>query len=283
MISGSQRGAGICLKPQHYAEILSDRPEVGWFEVHSENYMTLGGPGFKKLEEIRAHYPISLHGVSLSMGSDEDLNRDHLIRLKTLVDRIDPAFVSEHLSWSRFGDVYLNDLLPFPYTEDTFQNFAAHVSETQDFLGHQIFVENPSAYMSFKKSVIPETEFLTRLVEKTDCKILLDVNNIYVSANNNGFDPTAYIDEIPMGSVGQIHLAGHFRKDYEDRTFCIDDHGSRVHDHVWPLFQQTIDRLGVTPTLIEWDTDVPDLSVLVDEANKAQAILDKRQAHAKAC
>ncbi len=266
-------GVGVCLKPQHFQEILSTSPPVGWFEVHSENYMGQGGPSLSYLEAICANYPLSLHGVSLSLGSDEGLNQEHLQRLKILVDRFKPALVSEHLSWSRIGDTYLNDLIALPYNEASLDIICTHIQETQDYLQRTIAIENPSSYVTFKASTIEEPDFLAQLVKRTGCKLLLDVNNIFVSGNNNHFDPQEYIDSIPTGVVQEIHLAGHSKRKVGEHYLCIDDHGSEVSEKVWDLYKLAIARFGAIPTLIEWDTDVPVFKTLLQEASRAEQIL----------
>ncbi len=279
-----QLGVGVSLKPQHFEEILSTLPAVGWFEIHSENYMGRGGPSLAYLETVRAKYPISMHGVSLSLGSDEALNRDHLKRLKALVDRIEPVFISEHLSWSRLGQTYLNDLIALPYNKQSLEIMCAHVQETQEFLGRTIMVENPSAYVAFKESTMEEPEFLIELTRKSGCKLLIDVNNIYVSGNNNHFDPKDYIAVIPEDIVGEIHLAGHCRKKLGADLFCIDDHGSKVSTEVWELFKLAVTKLGPVSTLIEWDTDVTSLQTLLLEAQLAEKVINdyKELKHAAA-
>lgn len=276
-------GAGIHFKPKHYQQIIETTPSVGWFEVHSENYMGRGGLSLKQLETLRQDYPISLHGVSLSLGTDGDLSQDHLQRLKTLVERIKPVRVSEHLAWSRLGATYLNDLLPLPYTPQTLQVLCDHIDYTQEFLGRTILIENPSTYVTFKDSSIAEPEFLNEAVRRTGCQLLLDVNNVYVSACNHGFGAVEYLNAIPHGSVGEIHLAGHCERQIGAHILRIDDHGSRVRDDVWDLYRYTIKNLGPVPTMIEWDTDIPSLQTLVEEAHQAQDILHAHsgEAHAK--
>lgn len=264
--------AGIGLRYQHHALVLQNRPPVGWLEVHSENYMGGGAP-IRYLDQIREHYPISLHGVGLSLGTDGLLDRAHLTRLKTLIDRIEPGLVSEHLSWSVADGIYLDDLLPLPYTEETMQLVCQHINQTQDFLRRRILIENPSSYLRFKDSVIPEWEFLAEIARRTGCGILLDVNNVFVSASNFRFDPMTYISAIPVDTVAEIHLAGHTVNQIGETTIRIDDHGSRVCDAVWELYRSTVKRVGALPVLIEWDTQVPALEVLVSEAKKAEQIM----------
>ncbi len=265
-------GVGIALKHQHYRDWLDTPPPVGWLEVHSENYFG-GGRPLAVLESLRADYPVSLHGVGLSLGSAGPLSRDHLQRLKTLQHRVEPAMMSEHLSWSSAPGAFLADLLPLPYTEEALALFCAHVEETQDFLGRRILIENPSSYLAFDHSTIPEWEFLAAVVERSGCGLLLDVNNIYVSACNHGFDPLNYLDALPAAAVGEIHLAGHSVRQVGGRELRIDDHGSTVCDDVWALYAQTVARLGPRPALIEWDSAVPPLQGLLSEAEKAQHIL----------
>ncbi len=269
-------GVGICLKAKHYDDILTTRPAIGWLEVHSENYLGRGGPSLVFLESIRQHYPISLHGVSLSLGSSEPLDQNLLQQLKALIGRIDPILVSEHLSWSRMSGHYMNDLLPLPYTQETLDIVCANIDQTQEFLGRKILIENPSAYIAFKDSTMEEPDFLTQIAHKTGCQLLFDVNNIYVSGNNNDFSPQDYIQQIDPKLVGEIHLAGHARRQIGEHTLLIDDHGSRVCDDVWNLYKKAIERFGPVSTLIEWDADVPTLEVLVEEAHKAQGIIQQQ-------
>lgn len=270
---------GLGLKPEHYAQILRDRPDLGFFEVHAENYMGAGGPPHRYLTEITAHYPLSLHGVGLSIGGPEALNREHLARLRQLVDRYSPASFSEHLAWSSHDEAYLNDLLPLPYTPETVDRVAAHVDEVQQALGRQMLLENPSTYLLFAESSVDEVDFLDAVARRTGCGLLLDVNNVMVSAVNHRLDPVAYVDRFPMEHVGEIHLAGYDETsdDAGDRLL-IDAHGSRVRPDVFALFQHTIARTGPLPTLIEWDNDVPGFDVLLDEARLVDAVLTQRPA-----
>jgi len=263
-------GTGIGLREPHVGEILASRPALPWLEVHPENYMTDGA--LRVLERVRERYPISLHGVGLSLGSDQALDRRHLRRLRAVVDRVAPCLVSEHLSWSTAGGAYLNHLLPVPYTEDALAVFVRHVEEAQDALGRSILIENPSSYLRFADSPIPEPEFLAEVARRSGARLLLDVNNAYVTAWNLGLDAVAYIDALPPAAVGEIHLAGHAPNDADGRTILIDDHGSRVAEPVWALYARAIRRLGPIPTLIEWDTDVPPLGVLLDEARAADRV-----------
>ena len=261
-------GTGIGLRAPHVAEIMASRPALPWLEVHSENYLG-GGPELGRLEQVRREYPISLHGVGLSLGTDGNLDGRHLARLRALVGRIEPCLVSEHLSWSIVDGAYLNHLLPLPYTEDSLEIVARHVARAQEALGRQLLIENPSGYLRFRHSTIPEPEFVAELTTRTGCGLLCDVNNIYVTASNLRLDPAAYIDALPPEAVREIHLAGHSRNDADGHAILIDDHGSAVADPVWTLYAHAIHRFGTVPTLIEWDTDLPELAVLLAEAGKA--------------
>jgi uncharacterized protein (UPF0276 family) len=264
--------AGIGLRHQHYRALVESRPPVGWLEVHSENYFG-GGRPVAFLEAARAHYPLSLHGVGLSLGTDGALDRAHLARIKDLIARLQPDLVSEHVSWSISGGVYLNDLLPLPYTEEALGVICGHVQETQDFLGRRILVENPSTYLQFAHSTMPESEFVAEISRRTGCGLLLDVNNVYVSACNHDFDAYEYIEAMLGEAVQEIHLAGHAVREIGDATLRIDDHGSAVCDAVWQLYAAALRRLGPVPTLIEWDSNVPELPVLVAEAATADRFL----------
>ena len=264
--------AGIGLRPVHYREILEQRPDVGWLEVHSENYFCDGGQLLYFLERLREDYPVSLHGVGLSLGSTDVLSSDHLDKLARLIDRVDPAFVSEHLSWSSVGGQFVNDLLPLPYTEEALELVSRHVEQAQDYLGRRLLVENVSSYLQFAESEMPEWEFVAEVARRTGCGILLDVNNIYVSAINHGFDAAQYLRRIPKAAVAEIHLAGH---DSNGRCL-IDTHGARVAAPVWALYREALARFGTIPTLIEWDTDLPPLDVLLDEAATADRIAGER-------
>lgn len=264
---------GVGLRGPHIAEVIATRPSLGWFEVHAENYMS-EGPGLSRLEAIRRDYPLSLHGVGLSLGSAEGLDARHLARLERLAARLEPGLVSEHLSWSVNGGVYLNDLLPLPYTEEALAVVARNLETMQEALGRAVLVENPSAYLRFRASTIPEPEFLSELVRRTGCGLLCDVNNIYVSSANLGGDPIAYLDALPAAAIGEIHLAGHFRTERQGRTLLIDDHGSRVGEPVWALYHHALRRFGSIPTLIEWDKEIPSLEVLIGEARIARDIAE---------
>ena len=260
--------AGIGLRSPHVDEIIATRPEVGWLEIHAENYLG-GGPARRALETIRRDYPISVHGVGLSLGSADGLDERHLARVGALVERLQPALVSEHLSWSIAGGAYLNHLLPLPYTEEALALVAGHVARLQDALGRTVLVENPSSYLRFSDSPIPEPVFLGELARRTGCRLLCDVNNIYVSCRNFGLDPATWVDAMPAGVVAEIHLAGHSVNDADGQPILIDDHGSRVAEPVWDLYERLLARIGATPTLVEWDTDIPALPVLLAEAQSA--------------
>jgi uncharacterized protein (UPF0276 family) len=266
-------GAGIGLRAPHVGELLARRPAVPWLEVHPENYMS-GGPALVLLEAVRREYPVSLHGVGLSLGTAGDLDAGHLSRLRSLVDRLEPCLVSEHLSWSTAGGAYLNHLLPLPYTDETLGVVADHVDEVQNALGRRILIENPSSYLRFRHSTMAEPQFLAELVRRAGCGLLCDVNNIYVSAWNVGLDAGSYLDALPVQAIGEIHLAGHAANDADGRTILIDDHGSPVTAPVRKLYQRALERFGSVPTLIEWDTDIPELSVLLGEASVADRLLE---------
>ncbi len=271
--------AGVGLKADHYREILETGPDIGWFEVHPENYMGAGGPPHAYLTQIRERYPLSLHGVGLSIGAERPLDTDHLARLKKLVDRYQPGLVSEHLAWSTHDTTFLNDLLPLPYTEETLARVARHVGQVQDALGRQILIENPSTYVVFETSTMSETDFLKGVAERSGCGLLLDVNNVFVSATNHGFSPEFYIDTFPVEHVGEIHLGGHAEdEDEAGYPLLIDAHDRAVIDPVWQLYHRALRRCGVTPTLIEWDNDVPEWPVLFSEAQQAEAIIDRVRA-----
>ena len=261
--------AGIGLRAPHYRELLDTLPDIGWLEVHSENYFG-GGRPLWFLEQLRVRYPVSLHGVGMALGAAVRLDPAHLARLKALIERIDPGLVSEHLSWGAVTGRHLNDLLPLPYTEEALEQVCAHIAQVQDFLGRRILVENISSYLRWKHDTIPEWEFVAEIARRSGCGLLLDVNNIYVSAVNHGFDARTYLGAIPAACVEEIHLAG-----FDEGEQClIDTHGKRVSAPVWQLYRETVVRLGPRPTLIEWDTDLPALGVLLDEAATAQAILE---------
>ena len=267
--------AGIGLRSVHHESLVQQRPAVGWIEAHTENYFHDGGPQLLALERARALYPLSLHGVGLGLGSAAPLDREHVRRVKRAIDRFAPALVSEHACWGHSGGEHFNDLLPLPQTEEALRHLAARVREVQDVLDRQILVENLSSYLAFTSSQLTEWEFLSALVEESGCGLLLDLNNVYVNSVNLGFDPLQYIAGVPPAAVQEIHLAGHLRKQVGDRVLLIDDHGSAVCPDVWRLFEAALRRFGPVPTLIEWDTDVPALDVLVAEAGLADQYLER--------
>lgn len=264
--------AGIGLRFAHHRAVLGEKPAVSWFEVHAENYFR--GVPLAFLDAIRRDYPMSLHGVGLSLGGAEGLDRDHLAKLRALADRIEPGLISEHLSWSGNAAQYLADLLPLPLTEEALDIFCRNVDALQAALGRRVLVENPSTYLQFAHSTMPEAEFLVEVVRRTGCGLLCDVNNIFVSARNHGFDAEAYLARVPPEAVGEIHLAGHAVCDLAgNRRLLIDDHGTRVAPAVWQLYAKAIARFGRRPTLIEWDTRIPPLAVLQADAARAEDIL----------
>lgn len=266
--------AGVGLKPQHYAEILETRPDVGFFEVHAENYMGAGGPPHRYLTAIRDAYPLSLHGVGLSIGGPGPLDRDHLARLRSLIHRYAPGLFSEHLAWSSHGEGYLNDLLPLPYTDETLHCVCDHVDEVQEVLGRQMLLENPSTYLAFAESTWDEVDFIAEIARRTGCGLLLDVNNVHVTCTNQRRDPAAYLARFPLHAVGEAHLGGHATEaDEAGHPLLIDSHDREVDDPVMRLYSTVVARTGPLPTLIEWDNDVPAWPVLLAEARRADAIL----------
>lgn len=265
--------AGIGLKACHFGEILETGPACGWFEVHPENYLVAGGPLHHYLTRIRSDYPLSFHSVGMSLGSANGVELQHLQRLRDLADRYQPALCSDHLSWSRWDQHYLNDLLPLPYTEEALQIFCDNVDQAQQVLGRSIAIENPSVYLALPAGDMDECDFLLELTRRTGATLLLDVNNLHVSGSNQGWSPQAYLQRIPAALVREIHLAGHKVELIEAGTMLIDDHGSRVCDEVWALYQTALRQFGPKPTLIEWDTNVPTLDILLAEAAKAETLL----------
>jgi uncharacterized protein (UPF0276 family) len=262
--------AGIGLRAPHVAQVQAERPPVPWFEVHSENYFADGGQALAALDRIRADYPLSLHGVGLSLGSTDPLDTGHLAKLKRLADRIEPARVSEHLCWSSVNGRHYNDLLPLPYTTEALDHVCGRVSAVQDFLGREILVENVSSYLTFPETTIPEHEFVVAVAARTGCGLLVDVNNVYVNARNHGINADAYLAAIPPAMVAEIHLAG-----FDASGPClIDTHGAPVAPDVWALYERALRRFGRVPTLIEWDTDIPEFAVLQREAATAQSYLE---------
>jgi hypothetical protein len=272
--TGLPARAGLGLKAEHYRTILEEKPQLGFFEIHAENYMGAGGPPHRYLTAITEHYPLSLHGVGLSIGGEGDLDGAHLKRLRDLADRYKPASFSEHLAWSTHDSAYLNDLLPLPYTEKTLGRVIRHVGEAQEAVGMRLLLENPSTYLLFEESTIEETDFLARVAQASGCGLLLDVNNVMVSAVNHRLDPIAYVDRFPVELVGEIHLAGYDEAiDGAGERLLIDAHGSRVSPDVIALYRHTLRRTGPVATLVEWDNDVPGFDVLLDEARRADAML----------
>jgi uncharacterized protein (UPF0276 family) len=271
-IMSAARGIGIGLRPLHYEHVLAHRPAVPWFEVISENYMGLrggfGGRPLEKLLAVREHYPISLHGVSMNIGSSDPLNEEYLRKLKRLIGLVQPAAVSDHLCWTGVGGRNAHDLLPLPYDASTAAYVAGRVSRVQDILGRRLLIENVSSYLSYARSEMSEWEFLAAVAEKADCGILLDVNNIYVSAANHGFDALKYLAGIPVPRVAEMHLAGYS----EQEGFLLDTHDHPVSDPVWTLYAQASRRFGPAPTLIEWDENIPDFNRLEAEAARAQEV-----------
>ena len=267
---------GVGLKAEHYETILRSRPDIGWFEIHAENYMGDGGPPHHYLDAIREHYPISLHGVGLSIGADDPLDKDHLNRLKALNERYRPGLFSEHLAWSTHGGVYFNDLLPVPYTEETAIRVSDHIAEVQDVVGRRMLLENPSTYLTFADSTMSEVGFLETVADKSGCGLLLDVNNVFVSATNHGYSPEGYIDAFPLELVGEIHLGGHAEdEDDQGDRLLIDAHDRPIIDPVWALYARVIDKAGPIATLVEWDSDVPAWPILFAEAERAERVLER--------
>jgi len=267
--------AGIGLKPQHFREVLATRPDVGFFEVHAENYMVAGGPFHHFLGRIREHYPLSLHGVGMNIGGVEPPDEGHLARLALLIERYEPASFSEHLAWSSHGGVFYNDLLPLAYDRATLERVCRHIDCVQERLGRRMLLENPSTYVEFASSSMSEADFLSEVVRRSGCGLLLDVNNVHVSCVNHGRDAVAYIASLPLEAVGELHLAGFTRDtDAGGAPLLIDSHGAPVDAAVWGLFAGVVAKHGAMPTLLERDNNVPDLAVLVAEAQHAQSYLE---------
>lgn len=274
-------GVGLGLRHRHFREFIENNPDVPWLEVHTENFFHAGSTASKYLEKIRQDYPISAHSVGLSLGSssvDCPVREEHLQRVKETIERLQPRLVSDHLSWSASDKVhYLPDLLPVPYTEEALGIMVENISHVQDTLKRQILVENPSSYLDYKDSPIPEWEFLVELSNRSGCALLLDVNNIFVSAHNHNFDASNYIKQIPLEPVKEIHLAGYSIRKIEGEEVYIDEHGAPVFDPVWNLYIEAIERFGAIPTLIEWDTNVPEFEVLMAEKLKADSCLQNKK------
>ncbi|MBN8632563.1 MAG: DUF692 domain-containing protein [Rhodobacterales bacterium] len=275
MGTGLPAKPGVGYKPQHFQAILADAGPVGWLEIHAENYMGDGGRPLAQLRHLAERFPISVHGVGLSIGGESPLDRDHLRRLKQLCGWLNPASFSEHLAWSTHDGAFLNDLLPLPYTAATLDRVVDHIDEVQQVLGRRMLLENPSTYIAFAETSMDEVTFLTEVAQRSGCGLLLDVNNVYVSGTNQNYEPEAYLDAFPLHLVGEVHLGGH-AEDCDDhgRRLLIDSHGAEVVDPVWSLYARVIGRAGAMPTLIEWDNDVPDWPVLAAEAGRAALVLE---------
>lgn len=274
-LKGLPAKPGVGYKPQHFAAIMADPGPVGWLEVHAENYMGQGGRPLAQLRALAERFPISVHGVGLSIGGEGPLDRDHLDRLRHLCAWLQPASFSEHLAWSTHDGAYLNDLLPLPYTPSTLARVCAHIDQVQEALGRRMLLENPSTYIAFAETALAETDFLAEIARRTGCGLLLDVNNVYVSGTNQNYAPEAYLQAFPLHLVGEIHLGGHDEdRDDAGRRLLIDSHGAEVVDPVWALYAQVIAKAGPRPTLIEWDNDVPDWPTLAAEADRAALVLE---------
>jgi uncharacterized protein (UPF0276 family) len=268
--------AGTSFKHEHLNAILAEGPQAGFFEVHAENYMGAGGPPHQTLERIRRDHPISLHGVCMSIGGPQPLEQAHLARFCALVERYEPALISEHLAWSTHETTYFNDLLPLPYTQATLAHVCEHIDQAQAAIGRRILIENPSTYVAFASSTMSETDFIRAVAHRTGCGLLLDVNNVFVSATNHGYAALDYLTDFPLGEVAEIHLAGHTQQsDDEGELLLIDSHNKPVADAVWKLYEIVISRCGPVPTLIEWDSHIPAWPILRAEAAAAQTILDR--------
>jgi uncharacterized protein len=276
--------AGTSFKHQHLAAIRTEGQARGFFEVHAENYMGAGGPPHRALEAVRRDFPISLHGVCMSIGGERPLDSAHLARFRGLVERYEPALVSEHLAWSTHETTYFNDLLPLPYTEATLERVCDHIDQVQEAIRRPMLLENPSSYVTFRASTMSETDFIRAVARRTGCGLLLDVNNVFVSATNHGFSALDYLSDFPLAAVGEIHLAGHAEaSDDEGDLLLIDSHDGPVADAVWKLFEIVISRRGPVPTLVEWDSKIPDWPILKAEGAAAQAILDRHRGIAEGC
>jgi hypothetical protein len=265
---------GVGLKPEHYTDIISGRPDIGWFEIHAENYMGAGGPPHRYLSAIRERYPLSLHGVGLSIGAARPLDKAHLARLRALNQRYRPGLFSEHLAWSTHDGAFFADLLPVPYNEETLHRVADHIDEVQETLGRRMLLENPSTYVAFAETTMGEIEFLSEVAKRTGCGLLLDVNNVHVSSTNQRWDAEDYIDRFPMALVGEIHMAG-FAPETDDRgdPLLIDAHDRPAAPAVIDLYRRAIRRAGPVPTLVEWDNDVPDWATLFAEARRVEGAM----------
>lgn len=272
---------GVGLKPDHFRQILQDKPDIGFFEVHAENYLLEGGPFHQALTAIREHYPLSMHGVGMSIGGEQSLDQVHLQRIADLVDRYQPHMFSEHLAWSTHNDIFLNDLLPLPYTPQTLVRVCEHIDQVQNTLRRQILIENPSTYVEFSLSTLSETDFICEVVKRTGCGLLLDVNNLYISSVNHNRDPLQMLQALPLRQVGEIHLAGYTEsQDGAGARLLIDSHDSHVTPPVWELYDAALSECGLVATLIEWDASIPPLEVLVNEAHAAEKRMAKGAVYA---
>lgn len=278
---GLPQAVGVGYKPQHFSDILSGDHPVKWLEVHAENYMGGGGRPIAQLRALSEHYDISVHGVGLSIGSEQGLCPDHLDRLKHLLDWLNPAEFSEHLAWSTHDGHFLNDLLPVPYTANTLTRICAHIDQVQDHLGRRTLLENPSSYLSFSNSTYDEPSFLNEIAKRTGCGLLLDVNNIFVSATNLDWDPAHYVDALDLSQVGEVHIGGHHEDhDRAGHVLLIDSHSAPAVEPVWALLDRVLSTTGPKPVLVEWDTDVPEWPVLKQDAQRAKHAIDQVTAHA---
>ncbi|CAM3944125.1 UPF0276 protein Bphyt_5128 [Bordetella tumbae] len=278
-VSAAQQLAGVSFKHVHLHDILADALVEGFFEVHAENYMGMGGPPHRMLTAIRQDYPLSLHGVCMSIGGPDELDTGHLAHFRDLVRRYEPSLVSEHLAWSSHGGTFFNDLLPLPYNQDTLARVCSHIDQVQDAIERPLLLENPATYVAFASSTMSEIDFIKMMVQRTGCGVLLDINNVFVSAANHGFSASAYLAEFPLEQVGEIHLAGHSAQvDDEGDALLIDGHDRAVADVVWDLYDSVIARGGSKPTLIEWDSDLPDWPILRDQAFRARQIMAAHRA-----
>jgi len=272
--AAGQQLAGVSFKHAHLQDILANAPVEGFFEVHAENYMGMGGPPHRMLTAIRQDYPLSLHGVCMSIGGTDELDSGHLARFRDLVRRYEPMLVSEHLAWSSHGGTFFNDLLPLPYNHDTLARVCSHIAQVQDAIGRPLLLENPATYVTFASSTMSELDFIKMMVQRTGCGLLLDINNVYVCATNHGFSASAYLADFPLEQMGEIHLAGHGAQvDDEGDALLIDGHDRAVADVVWDLYDSVIARGGPRPTLVEWDSDLPGWPILRDQASRARQIM----------
>jgi len=281
VVPGLPPRAGLGLKTEHFQVVLETRPDLGFFEVHAENYMVAGGPFHHYLGLIREQYPLSLHGVGLSIGAEGPLDNEHLKRLARLIERYQPQSFSEHLAWSTHGPVFLNDLLPLAYDHATLQRVCEHVDQVQSTLKRPMLLENPATYLQFQRSTLDEADFISEIIHRTGCGLLLDVNNVYVSSINHQRDPLAYIEALPLHAVGEIHLAG-FAEDADNLgdRLLIDDHGAPIDQAVWTLYQQVLDKIGPMATLIERDNQLPAFAVLLAEAGQSEELLKQAEVRA---